>query len=116
MDSSRAAMISRMASAIFLKMFTASPRCGFSVQLQTYASHVATRKPCANIFCSYRTETPVPPETHTTPKQIRISDKAWEKLEKTARPRRRAAVVIELVDWFNREPGAKLPTRPPRVE
>jgi hypothetical protein len=54
----------------------------------------------------------VPPENHTTPKQIRIPDEAWKKLEKNAGPRRRAVVINEFVDWFNREPGAKLPKRP----
>jgi hypothetical protein len=54
----------------------------------------------------------MPPETHTTPKQIRIPDHDWTKLEHTAGPRNRAAVIIELIRWYNREPGAKLPARP----
>lgn len=53
-----------------------------------------------------------PPETHTTPKQIRIPDEDWVKLEQVAGRRHRAAVVIQLIRWYNREPGAKLPKRP----
>ena len=58
----------------------------------------------------------VPPENHTTPKQIRIPDEDWVKLERSAGKRQRAAVVVQLIRWFNREPGAKLPERPPRPE
>jgi hypothetical protein len=57
-----------------------------------------------------------PPETHTTPKQIRIPDPDWEKFETTAGKRNRASVVVGFIRWFNREPGAKLPTRPPAPE
>lgn len=55
----------------------------------------------------------MPPETHTTPKQIRIPDDDWAKFEETAGRRRRAAVIIGFIRWYNREPGAKRPTRPP---
>ena len=57
-----------------------------------------------------------PPETHTYPKQIRIPDDDWAKLEQTAGKRNRAAIVIALIRWYNREPGAKLPARPPASE
>lgn len=57
-----------------------------------------------------------PPETHTTPKQMRIPDPDWEKFEHTAGKRNRAATVTEFIRWYNREPGAKLPTRPPAAE
>lgn len=53
-----------------------------------------------------------PPETHTTPKQIRIPDDDWTRFEETAGSRRRASVIIEFIRWYNREPGAKLPKRP----
>lgn len=54
----------------------------------------------------------MPPETHTTPKQIRIPDDDWTKFEDTAGKRQRAAVIVEFIRWYNREPGAKLPKRP----
>lgn len=54
------------------------------------------------------------PDSHTTPKQIRIPDDDWAKLERTAGPRNRAAIVVTLIRWYNREPGAKLPHRPDR--
>jgi hypothetical protein len=52
------------------------------------------------------------PETHTTPKQIRIPDDDWTKFEQTAGKRLRASVIVEFIRWYNREPGAKLPKRP----
>lgn len=57
-----------------------------------------------------------PPETHTTPKQMRIPDELWALLAQVAGQRGRAGVVIELLRWYLREPGAKQPERPPRQE
>jgi len=54
------------------------------------------------------------PNSHTTPKQIRIPDDDWTEFEKNTGPRRRASVIVEFVRWYNRVPGAKLPPRPPR--
>lgn len=54
----------------------------------------------------------MPPETHTTPKQIRIPDDDWAKFEDNAGKRQRASVIVEFIRWYNREPGAKLPKRP----
>ena len=53
-------------------------------------------------------------ENHTTPKQIRIPDDDWTDLEAATGKRQRAAVVVQLIRWYLRRPGAKLPTRPPR--
>lgn len=55
-----------------------------------------------------------PPETHTTPKQIRIPDDDWNDLGTVAGKRQRARVVVQLIRWYLRRPGAKLPIRPPR--
>lgn len=55
----------------------------------------------------------MPPETHTTPKQVRIPDADWAKFEQRAGKRQRAAVLVEFIRWYNGEPGAKRPTRPP---
>lgn len=54
----------------------------------------------------------MPRENHTPPKQIRIPDHDWERLEQTVGKRHRAAVVVALIRWYNRERGAKLPKRP----
>lgn len=53
-------------------------------------------------------------DTHTTPKQVRIPDEDWAKFEETAGRRRRAAVLVEFIRWYNREPGAELPLPPTR--
>lgn len=56
------------------------------------------------------------PESHTTPKQIRIPDGDWSELERVTGKRQRAAVVVQLIRWYLRRPGAKLPIRPPKRE
>lgn len=56
------------------------------------------------------------PETHTNPKQIRIPDDDWSDLEQVAGRRQRAAIVVQLIRWYLRRPGAKLPVRPPKRE
>lgn len=55
------------------------------------------------------------PDSHTTPKQIRIPDDDWSDLEHVAGKRQRAAVVVQLIRWYLRRPGAKLPDRPPKA-
>lgn len=50
---------------------------------------------------------------HTRARPIRISDADWAKFEQRAGERQRASVVVEFIRWYNREPGAKLPKRPP---
>lgn len=49
---------------------------------------------------------------HTRARPIRIADADWAKFEERAGHRQRAAVIVEFIRWYNREPGAKLPTRP----
>ncbi|GFE20105.1 hypothetical protein [Streptomyces nigrescens] len=51
----------------------------------------------------------------TPPRQIRIGD-AWYDFDAGAKAldTERAAVIRELIDWYIREPGAKLPPRPDR--
>lgn len=56
------------------------------------------------------------PATGETPSQsVRISDARWEAADHGARAvgSDRAKVINQLLAWFNREPGAKLPKRPP---
>lgn len=51
----------------------------------------------------------------TPPRQIRIGD-TWYDFDAAAKAMgtERAAVIRELIDWYIREPGAKLPDRPAR--
>ncbi|MEI5032423.1 hypothetical protein RB201_04280 [Streptomyces sp. S1A(2023)] len=51
----------------------------------------------------------------TPPRQIRIGD-TWYDFDAAAKAMdtERAAVIRELIDWYIREPGAKLPDRPGR--
>lgn len=56
------------------------------------------------------------PNVPKTPaRQIRIGDK-WYDFDAAAKSlgTERAAVIRELIDWYLREPGAKLPPRPDR--
>jgi len=56
------------------------------------------------------------PNAPKTPaRQIRIGD-AWYDFDAAAKAMgtERAAVIRELIDWYIREPGAKLPARPDR--
>jgi hypothetical protein len=56
-----------------------------------------------------------PNQPKTPPRQIRIGD-TWYDFDAAAKAMgtERAAVIRELIDWYIREPGAKLPTRPDR--
>jgi hypothetical protein len=56
-----------------------------------------------------------PNQPKTPPRQIRIGDQ-WYDFEKAATEAGtdRAALVREFIDWYLREPGAKLPSRPER--
>lgn len=54
---------------------------------------------------------------HTTPRrQIGIAGDQWERLKKLVGERGRGEVIRALVAWYLREPGAKLPERPPRQD
>lgn len=52
-------------------------------------------------------------DTHTTNRVVRLGDE-WEELGEAAGVRRRAEVIRQLVRWYLRYPGAKLPERPAR--
>jgi hypothetical protein len=57
------------------------------------------------------------PNAPKTPaRQIRIGD-TWYDFDAAAKAMgtERATVIRELIDWYIREPGAKLPTRPDRA-
>lgn len=57
-----------------------------------------------------------PNQPKTPPRQIRIGD-TWYDFDAAAKAMgtERAAVIRQLIDWYIREPGAKLPTRPERA-
>lgn len=52
----------------------------------------------------------------TPPRQIRIGD-AWYDFDAAAKAMdtERAALIRDFIDWYLREPGAKLPKRPERT-
>lgn len=52
-------------------------------------------------------------DTHTTNRVVRLGAE-WDELAEVAGMRRRAAVIRQLVQWYLRYPGVKLPDRPPR--
>ena len=51
-------------------------------------------------------------ETHTTNRVVRLGSE-WDELATAAGKRKRAAVIRQLVRWYLRYPGVKLPERPP---
>lgn len=53
-------------------------------------------------------------DTHTTNRAVRIPDDEWADLGTVAGARNRTQVIRDLVRWYLRRPGAKLPERPPR--
>ncbi len=56
-----------------------------------------------------------PKATHTPPRQIRIPDDEWLPFDAATKEagEPRAVVVRDLIRWYLRRPGAKLPERPP---
>jgi hypothetical protein len=52
-------------------------------------------------------------DSHTTNRVVRIGDDDWEDLGARAGTRNRAQVIRDLLAWYLRRPGAKLPERPP---
>lgn len=52
-------------------------------------------------------------ETHTPNRVVRLGDE-WEELAEVAGKHKRAEVIRQLVRWYLRRPGAKLPERPQR--
>jgi hypothetical protein len=49
--------------------------------------------------------------THTTNRVVRLGDE-WDELGEVAGQRKRASVIRQLLHWYLRRPGAKLPERP----
>lgn len=43
-----------------------------------------------------------------------IDDRLWQRFENATGKNKRAGVLRAFVAWYLREPGAKLPERPPR--
>jgi hypothetical protein len=52
----------------------------------------------------------------TVRRQIALADALWERLGRLVGDRGRSEVIRALVAWYLREPGAKLPERPPRQD
>jgi hypothetical protein len=52
-------------------------------------------------------------ETHAPNRVIRMRQE-WDELAEVAGKHKRAEVILQLVRWYLRYPGAKLPERPPR--
>ena len=52
----------------------------------------------------------------TTRRQVGIDQPQWDRLEQLVGDRGRGDIIRRLVDWYLREPGAKLPERPHRAE
>jgi hypothetical protein len=52
-------------------------------------------------------------DTHLPNRVVRLGDE-WDELAEAAGKHKRAAVIRQLVRWYLRYPGAKLPERPPR--
>lgn len=55
----------------------------------------------------------MPDKPKTKHRSVRINDEDWEGLAVRAPDGDRAAVIKQLVAWYLRRPGAKLPKRPP---
>jgi hypothetical protein len=51
-------------------------------------------------------------DTHTPNRVIRMGEE-WDELAEVAGPRQRALLINDLVRWWLRKPGAKMPPRPP---
>lgn len=54
----------------------------------------------------------MPNAPRTKHRSVRIDDQDWKDLEQRAPDGDRSAVIKELVAWYLRRPGAKLPKRP----
>lgn len=47
---------------------------------------------------------------------VTVGKERWRRLGQVAGETRRSEVIRSLIDWYLREPGAKLPERPPRQD
>lgn len=52
------------------------------------------------------------PDVHTPVRSVRIDQDVWDDLEGKVGKGRRATIINELLRWYLRKPGAKLPQRP----
>ncbi|WP_405506433.1 hypothetical protein OG323_06365 [Streptomyces cyaneofuscatus] len=55
----------------------------------------------------------MPDKPKTKHRSVRIPDDDWKDLADRAPQNDRSAAIKELVAWYLRRPGAKLPARPP---
>lgn len=53
------------------------------------------------------------PDSYRPHRPIRIEDDLWDAAGDAAGVRKRSALVRDLLRWWLRVPGAKLPERPP---
>lgn len=51
---------------------------------------------------------------HRPQRPIRVEKELWDPFGAAVGDRRRSEVLREFIRWYLREPGAKLPDRPPR--
>jgi hypothetical protein len=81
---------------------------------------IATEKPAHNVSHSttrrrgdakHEYRSPYP-----KPRQVRIATQRWTEFGRAAKlaESSRGKVIVQLIDWYIREPGAKLPARPDR--
>ena len=54
------------------------------------------------------------PDSYTKHRPIRVDDSLWDAVGAVVGARKRSALVRDLLRWWLRMPGAKLPPRPPR--
>lgn len=79
---------------------------------------IQTERPVYNVV--HQPRPPRPKDTdankrRVTPRrQIALAGPLWDRLGQLAGDRGRSEVIRALVAWYLREPGAKLPDRPPR--
>lgn len=50
---------------------------------------------------------------HTPTRPVRVETELWKAFGRRTGRRNRAQVLRQFMRWYIREPGAKLPTRPP---
>lgn len=70
---------------------------------------IFAERPIHNLIAGHMS----PGEGPTTNRVVRLGDE-WEELGEAAGVRKRAEVIRQLVRWYLRYPGSKLPERPPR--
>jgi hypothetical protein len=87
-------------------------RCVWTHKAVVYAHGVSYRWA---MYGQSRRITPVPnPENFTPIRSIRIASATWDRARSLAREQGKtmSELIRELLDWWLRTPGAKLPARP----